>query len=541
MFKYRKGLSISLLTCLTLFSSLAEADVPNAPGNYVGVSKLSDTSVRISTKDNSDNENGFYASIYDYATSTLVQRKEISASNSSTIYVNFTGLVCDKLYGANVIAFNEDGNSSASDTRYFNLHSTFSTTCPDDKEIPNAPGAYIGVTDINKSAVRINFLDNSDNEDGFLLFDESGDINVTVPANNATAPSQTYVTLTGLTANRTYTIKALAFNTSGNSTISNTRTFNIHTTFGIDFDEKNTTKNLEGNVSLTIEKVDKQTNEAKVHIVTDINEADYVFDNNKSISMDEGTVQDGYITLHSGRHHIKVCSDEPGTICSFEHGILVSHNVDAEVYKKYDIEVPSYGLTNNGTELVYAGADANIYTYDLSLKSSTFLVSNGNRRSNGLAYVNGATYYFSEKYGGTIRKINTLTGSIDTLARTNFPDGLDVFNNKIYAVTNDRNNILSIFDLDGEKIGTLVTDVPDITGITHTRKYLYILSEDANIFQVNPTTGETNRIFTNDNLFTRGNNNSGLEAITILNNYIYVSYVNDVSIYKIDINLNDYE
>ena len=237
MFKYRKGLFISLLIGLTLSSSLSEATVPNAPGSYVGISKLSNTSVRISTKDNSDNEDGFYVSVYDYETSNLVQRKQISDSNNSHIYADFTGLVCDKLYLANVLAFNEDGNSSVSDTRNFNIHTTFSTTCPDDIDVPTAPGSYIGVTDINKSAVRVNFLDNSDNEDGFLLFDESGDINVTVPANNATAPSQTYVTLTGLTCDRTYTIKALAFNTNGNSATSDSQTFNIHTTFGVSCDD----------------------------------------------------------------------------------------------------------------------------------------------------------------------------------------------------------------------------------------------------------------------------------------------------------------
>ena len=41
-------------------------------------------------------------------------------------------------------------------------------------------------------------------------------------------------------------------------------------------------KSLEGNVTITIEKIDKQTNKAKIHIVTDINEANYVFDNNKN-------------------------------------------------------------------------------------------------------------------------------------------------------------------------------------------------------------------------------------------------------------------
>jgi len=237
MFKYRKGLFISLLIGLTLISSLAEATVPNAPGNYVGASKLSSTSVRISTKDNSDNEDGFYVLVYDYETSVLVQKKQISDSNNSYIYADFTGLVCDKLYSANVLAFNEDGNSSVSDTRHFNIHTTFSTICPKNIDVPSAPGSYIGVTDINKSAVRVNFLDNSDNEDGFVLFDESGDINVTIPKNNEIAPSQTYVTLTGLTSDRTYTIRALAFNSNGNSATSDARTFNIHSTFEVTCDD----------------------------------------------------------------------------------------------------------------------------------------------------------------------------------------------------------------------------------------------------------------------------------------------------------------
>jgi len=301
-------------------------------------------------------------------------------------------------------------------------------------------------------------------------------------------------------------------------------------------------KNLEGNVTITIERVDKQANSAKVHIVTDINEAAYLFDNSKIIHMNEGTVHNGYIILRSGQHHIKVCSDEPGTICSFEQGILVSHNVDADAYKKYPIEVSSASLTNNGSVLVYGGNDGNIYTYNLSSQSSNLLVSTGrNSWVSGLAYVNNTTYYFSKAYERTINKINPSTEKIDTLAYTNFPDGLDVFNNKIYAVTNDRSGVLSIFNLAGTKTGTLTTTVPDITGITHSRKYLYILSENGNIFQVNATTGVSKKIFTNDNLFTKGNNLQGLEAITILNNYVYVSYIDDVGIYKIDINLKDYE
>ena len=305
---------------------------------------------------------------------------------------------------------------------------------------------------------------------------------------------------------------------------------------------KDKNRNLEGNVTISIQKIDKQTNKARIHIVTDINEASYVFDNNKIIPIEEGTVQDGYIIIYSGRHYIKVCKDKPGTICSFEQDILVSHNVDAEKYKKYAIEITSGGLTNDGSNLIYGGSDGNIYKYDLSSTKSTVLASTGNTSwTGGLTYVNKTTYYFSKSNQRTINKINISTEKINTIARTNFPDGLDIFNNRIYAVTNDSSGILSIFDLEGKKIDTLSTTIPDITGISHTNKYLYILSEDGNIFQVDSTTGKSNKIFTNDNLFTQGNNYQGLEAITILNNYIYVSYIDDVSIYKIDINLKEYE
>lgn len=245
MFKYKKGLLISLVTSFVLSSSLlAAATVPNAPGPYVGVTKLSSTSVRISTRDNSNNEDGFYTSVYDYATSALVKREQVNGSNNISTYTNITGLVCDKLYSVNVVAFNNEGNSSQSDTTHFNIHSTFSTPCSTipTPTIPNAPGPDIGVTAIDKSSVRVNFLDNSGNEDGFLIFDSTGDINVTVPENNASEPSQTYVTLTGLVCNKSYKIKALAFNGHGNSATSDARDFNIHTTFNIECNNTCTAK-----------------------------------------------------------------------------------------------------------------------------------------------------------------------------------------------------------------------------------------------------------------------------------------------------------
>ncbi len=236
MFKYRKGLFISLLTGLMLLSSFAEATVPNAPGNYVGISKLSNTSVRISTRDNSDNEDKFYVYVHPHDAMQLAVFPpltqiivEINASDNRYMYANVKGLTCDKTYDVFIMAKNSDGYSSPTPKFTFNIESTFNTKCPTDK--PLAPEPYIGITDINKSAVRVNFLDNSDNEDGFLLFDDSGDINITIPANNVIAPSQTYVTLDNLICNKTYNIKVLAFNSNGYSETSDTRVFNIKSTF----------------------------------------------------------------------------------------------------------------------------------------------------------------------------------------------------------------------------------------------------------------------------------------------------------------------
>jgi hypothetical protein len=234
MFKTIKRSIIGSLLMMGLLTTFSAAAVPNAPGPYVGITKISDSSVRVSAKDNSNNEDGFYTSVYDYATSILVKRVQVNGSDKSYTYANIEGLICDKLYSVNVIAFNSEGNSSQSDTKHFNINNTFVAPCSNPNTTPDKPGPYIGVTGIDSSSVRVNFLDNSDNEDGFLLFDRTGDINETLPENNATESSQVYKTLTGLTCNRTYFIKALAFNGAGNSETTDERDFNIETTFKID-------------------------------------------------------------------------------------------------------------------------------------------------------------------------------------------------------------------------------------------------------------------------------------------------------------------
>ncbi|MCK4440410.1 MAG: fibronectin type III domain-containing protein, partial [Sulfurovaceae bacterium] len=232
----KKRLFVGLLATVGMFSFADATAVLNAPGPYVGATMIDNSSVEINTADNSNNEDGFYVSIYKYPSLTLFDTVEVEGSDSSQVEATVTGLTCDQTYKAVVVAYNTDGNSSASDDRYFNMKSTFGASCPQ-QAIPNAPGPYLGVTDINKTAVRVNFLDNSDNETGFKI---SGDgINETVSANDETVHPYVYKTIDGLTCDKLYKIKAVAYNTSGDSNSSDLRDFNISSTFDISCDGDN--------------------------------------------------------------------------------------------------------------------------------------------------------------------------------------------------------------------------------------------------------------------------------------------------------------
>jgi len=201
---------------------------PIHPGPYIGVTDINDTAVRINFLDNSDNETGFRIFGSDDINVTLPPNDGTVDQN---VYANLTGLICNHVYKIQALAFNGSGDSLPTDVRAFNIHTTFGVDCNETGvDVPEAPDSYIGVTDINDTAVRINFVDNSNNEIGFRIF---GDINTTLPANDESIDSNVYANLTGLTCDHVYTIQALAFNTSGESLPTDVRAFNIHTTFGV--------------------------------------------------------------------------------------------------------------------------------------------------------------------------------------------------------------------------------------------------------------------------------------------------------------------
>ncbi len=227
MFGKTKKQTISSLLVLGVLTTFAEAAAPTAPGAYIGVTDINETTVRINFLDNSDNEQGFEI-VGDI-------NESISGSNDANVdayvYHDITGLTCDKTYTIKALAYNADGNSSFTNERKFNLKSTFGQECLPLGDVPVTPGSNIGVTAIDKTSVRINLLDSSTNEIGFKSI---GDINTSiVGANDENVHPYVYTNVTGLTCDKLYKIKAVSYNANGDSIATNERKFNIHTTFGL--------------------------------------------------------------------------------------------------------------------------------------------------------------------------------------------------------------------------------------------------------------------------------------------------------------------
>ncbi len=201
------------------------------------------------------------------------------------------------------------------------------------------------------------------------------------------------------------------------------------------------------------------------------------------------------------------------------------------------------GMTNDGSNIIYGTNDGIIHSLDPVTEIITDLDNRGEKIS-GLAYRSNGEYFYSSISSGTINALNINNHTNEVISKTAWPDGLDLYRGKIYVVTENHNGNITILNTKGEKYGTIDTGIDDIVGITHTEKFLYILAESGNIYQTDSETGTSNLMFINDSLIEHVDGLLGLEAITILNNYIYVSNVSsedNSNIYKIDINLSDHE
>ncbi len=208
------------------------------------------------------------------------------------------------------------------------------------------------------------------------------------------------------------------------------------------------------------------------------------------------------------------------------------------------IETPAHAMTNDGKRVVYGTVDGLLYAMDPTTGVSKRLYDVGQGAKmliGGLSHISGNRYYYSSIREHIIRRIDLDTGKIEGMAHIDLADGLDFFDGKIYSITHDQNDTLTVYDKDGENPYTLPTGIDDMVGIAHSDKYLYILSEDCNIYQTDARTGKSRLVVRTDDNFERRDSFGGAEAIDIFGNHIYLSNVDDSSICRSDLDIRSLE
>ena len=188
---------------------------PIMPGEYVGTYNITNTSARISFIDNSDNEDGFYVYVYDHNTNTLVKKITLppKAGTGMYQYADITGLTKNTLYRVAVTAF-ASGCGESTPTHASSINNgRFKTT---NDTCPLMPGAYVGTYNVTSSGARVSFVDNASNETGFKIYVYDGATlvkTVTVGSKSGVGQYQ-YANITGLAANKFYTVRVSAYNSS---------------------------------------------------------------------------------------------------------------------------------------------------------------------------------------------------------------------------------------------------------------------------------------------------------------------------------------
>lgn len=190
---------------------------PAMPGEYVGTYNITNSSARISFKDNSNNEDGFKVYVYNYNTNILVKTIMVDALSGTGgfQYANIMGLMENTLYRVAVTSLSSGCGESAPTRASSETNGRFKTT---GSTCPLMPGGYVGTYNVTDTSARISFLDNSDNEAGFKVYAYNYETNaliktLTLPAVTGIGGYQ-YANITGLTADTRYAIRVSAFNNS---------------------------------------------------------------------------------------------------------------------------------------------------------------------------------------------------------------------------------------------------------------------------------------------------------------------------------------
>ena len=192
-----------------LTKSFRTLETPNTPlqPNSLGAYTFTDSSVRISFKDMSDNEDGFKV-YYDGTVLATIPANDI---REEFVYQTITGLSTCTLYTLNLVAYNADGESEALDKSFM------TTGCMTEADIPLAP-SNVGVYNIKSDSVRVSFLDNANNEqvsNGFVIYNNEDNTTMAQLSRNRYTHEYQYANLLNLTPDTLYTIRVVAKNSAG--------------------------------------------------------------------------------------------------------------------------------------------------------------------------------------------------------------------------------------------------------------------------------------------------------------------------------------
>lgn len=197
-------------------SATTLASAPAAPSN-LSAAAASSSQINITWTDNSANETGFKIERYDGTTWT-----QVATVGSNVTNWQDTGRTAATTYSYRVRAYNSVGDSAFSNTASATTQSA---------STPNAPSGLTG-TPKDKPSTRVNlsWTDQATNESGFRIYRSTDGLNwsqVGQAGTNATTFADTTVA-----RGSTYRYKIQAFNTIGNSPLSNEITVTVTTNGG---------------------------------------------------------------------------------------------------------------------------------------------------------------------------------------------------------------------------------------------------------------------------------------------------------------------
>lgn len=208
---------LPLITIMALATSnIAIASKPIAPIN-AGAYNATSSSIRLSFKDMSTNEIGFRV----YSNGVVIATASSKPNTGEYQYLNLNGLTPSSLYTVQIKAYNADGESHPLVKSFRTLPSSHQGGI----QTPKQPGADVSTWGATETTVRLAFIDNSTNEDGFRVEEIDGTVlKDGIPAKDASGSYQ-YVTLENLNSGSLYQIKVFAYNANGDSLPSNVKAF----------------------------------------------------------------------------------------------------------------------------------------------------------------------------------------------------------------------------------------------------------------------------------------------------------------------------